>query len=86
MKRDSVRPSPPARLLLAGLLFALLAILVAPQGTQAQGAKFDEFTVTSPKAGEMAPDFTLMTVDNQPFNLMEAAAEKPLIIEFGSFT
>jgi hypothetical protein len=27
-----------------------------------------------------------MTVDNQPFNLMEAAAEKPLVIEFGSFT
>jgi len=34
----------------------------------------------------MAPDFTLMTLENKPFNLMEATLEKPLVIEFGSFT
>ena len=53
---------------------------------QAQSARFDQFAETSPKAGEMAPDLTLMTLDNEPFNLMEAVAEKPLVIEFGSFT
>jgi peroxiredoxin len=47
---------------------------------------FDNFTRTSPKAGEMAPDFTLLTLDNEPFHLMEAAADKPVVIEFGSFT
>jgi hypothetical protein len=86
MTRDPTRFSPAVRLLFTGLLLTFFAVLVAPQPAQAQGSKFDEFTATSPKAGEMAPDFTLMTVDNQPFNLMEAAAEKPLIIEFGSFT
>ena len=65
---------------------ALLIFALAPTTIQAQSARFDEFAGTSPKAGEMAPDFTLMTLDNQPFNLMEAAAEKPLVIEFGSFT
>jgi hypothetical protein len=53
---------------------------------RAQSARFDQFAETSPKAGEMAPDFDLLTLDNDPFNLMEAAAEKPLVIEFGSFT
>ena len=60
--------------------------LLLPATVQAQSARFDEFADTSPKAGEMAPDFTLLTVENEPFNLMEAAAEKPLVIEFGSFT
>ena len=71
-----------------GLLLGLCTLLLAmaPTTAQAQSARFDQFAETSPKAGEMAPDFTLMTVDNEPFNLMEAVAEKPLVIEFGSFT
>ena len=64
----------------------LLLPALAPPMVQAQSARFDQFAETSPKAGEMAPDFTLMTLDNEPFNLMEAVAEKPLVIEFGSFT
>ena len=71
---------------LAGLLLALMAVIVLPHTAQAQSSRFDQFAETSPKAGEVAPDFTLMTVDNQPFNLKEAAAERPLVIEFGSFT
>jgi peroxiredoxin len=47
---------------------------------------FDNFTKASPKAGETAPDFTLLTLDNEPFHLMEAAAEMPVVVEFGSFT
>lgn len=74
--------------LASGLLLGLCLLLLAlpPQTAQAQSARFDEFAETSPKAGEMAPDFTLMTLDNEPFNLMEAAGEMPLVIEFGSFT
>jgi hypothetical protein len=64
----------------------LLSVAILPMSVTAQSAAFDNFTVTSPKAGEMAPDFTLTTLDNQPFNLMEAAAENPLVLEFGSFT
>ena len=67
-----------------GLFLLLLAL--APTTAQAQSSRFDQFAETSPKAGEMAPDFTLMTLDNEPFNLMEATLEKPLVIEFGSFT
>ena len=70
--------------LLLGLSFLLLAL--TPTTAQAQSARFDQFADTSPKAGEMAPDFTLMTLDNEPFNLMEAVGEMPLVIEFGSFT
>ena len=72
-----------SRGVLTGLL---LVVAVLPKSATAQSAAFDNFTVTSPKAGELAPDFTLTTLDNQPFTLMEAVAEKPLVIEFGSFT
>ena len=65
---------------------ALVIFALAPRTAQAQSARFDEFAEASPKGGELAPEFTLMTLDNQPFNLMEAVAEKALVIEFGSFT
>ena len=71
---------------LMGAVLGLLT-LALPQGPlPAQSAVFDEFTVTPPVAGEMAPDFTLRTVDNEEFNLMEVAAEMPVVVEFGSFT
>lgn len=71
-----------------GFSLALSALLVtlAPSPAQAQSARFDEFAVTSPKAGEVAPDFSLMTMDNESFNLLEVAADKPVVMEFGSFT
>ena len=37
-------------------------------------------------AGEGAPDFTLLTVDGEEFTLSEAYANRPVVIEFGSFT
>ncbi len=81
--------SPCMSLRRAGPL-AVLAIpvllLAAPRSARAQSAMFDNFTSTSPRAGEMAPDFTLLTLDNEPFHLLEALAEKPVVIEFGSFT
>lgn len=71
--------------LMAGPLL-LSALLACPDSSKAQSARFDQFAETSPKAGETAPDFTLLTLDNESFNLTEAAAEKPVVIEFGSFT
>ena len=70
--------------LLLGLCLLLLAL--APNTAQAQSARFDQFAETSPKAGEMAPDFDLLTLENEAFNLMAMAAETPVVIEFGSFT
>jgi hypothetical protein len=72
----------------AGLMvgLGLLTLAFSFRPLQAQSAKFDEFTVTPPVAGEMAPDFTLLTLKNEEFNLMEVAAEMPVVMEFGSFT
>ena len=69
-----------------GMTLCLLTFIASPDPAQGQSARFDEFAQTSPKAGEMAPDFSLLTVDNEPFNLLEAAADMPVVIEFGSFT
>ena len=71
-----------------GISLALSAFLITalPAPARAQSARFDEFAVTSPKAGEVAPDFSLLTIDNETFNLLEVAADKPVVIEFGSFT
>jgi hypothetical protein len=68
------------------LAFSLLILALSPGSAKAQSAIFEEFAVTAPVAGDMAPDFTLRTVDNEEFNLMEAAAEMPVVMEFGSFT
>jgi hypothetical protein len=70
----------------AGSLLLLLggSAFLAP--AHAQSARFDEFAEASPKAGEMAPDFTLLTLDNESFNLMSVAADMPVVVEFGSFT
>jgi hypothetical protein len=65
------------------LLLGATAFLAPAQG---QSARFDEFAETSPMAGEMAPDFTLLTLENESFNLMSVAADMPVVIEFGSFT
>lgn len=73
------------RVIRLGLLFLLLTGLAATTA-EAQSARFDQFAETSPKAGEMAPSFSLLTVDNETFDLRTAVADKPLVIEFGSFT
>jgi peroxiredoxin len=36
--------------------------------------------------GEIAPDFTLETLDGEEFTLSEAYANRPVVIEFGSYT
>ena len=61
-------------------------LLAVPPAVHAQSARFDQFTETTPKAGEMAPEFSLMTLEGQPFDLMEAATERSVVLEFGSFT
>ncbi len=65
---------------------ALLTILLIPADSLAQSNRFDEFLVTQPLVGEVAPDFTLLTVDGEEFTLSEAYANRPVVIEFGSYT
>ena len=84
-RRTMIRLSPGPGLFV-GMAFLVLLLISSPGPVQGQSARFDEFAETSPKAGEMAPDFTLLTLDNEPFNLMEVAADGPVVIEFGSFT
>jgi hypothetical protein len=64
----------------------LLTILLVPADALAQNSRFDEFLVTQPLVGEVAPDFTLLTVDGEEFRLSEAYANRPVVIEFGSYT
>jgi peroxiredoxin len=47
---------------------------------------FHDFAKTKPLAGEMAPAFTLETLDGREFTLSEAYAIRPVVVEFGSFT
>jgi hypothetical protein len=73
---------------------ALILIISLPVITQAQEQSrarsgrgmFAEFPDREPKAGEMAPDFTLKTLDDETFTLSEAYEQGPVVIEFGSFT
>jgi cytochrome oxidase Cu insertion factor (SCO1/SenC/PrrC family) len=61
-------------------------LLTIPMVVKAQSARFDNFPDAKPTAGEVAPDFTLMTLEGETFNLHEVALDKPIVLEFGSFT
>ena len=61
-------------------------LLTIPQVVRAQSARFDNFPNAKPTAGEVAPDFTLLTLEGESFNLHAVAADKPIVLEFGSFT
>ena len=61
-------------------------MFLLPLTMSAQSAKFREFPNAQPKAGEMAPDFTLKTLDGEEFQLSEEVAKQPVVIEFGSYT
>lgn len=76
----------PRRVGLVAVLTIPVLLPAAPAPASAQSAMFDNFARTSPKVGEMALDFTLLTLDNEPFHLLEGVAEKPVVLEFGSFT
>jgi cytochrome oxidase Cu insertion factor (SCO1/SenC/PrrC family) len=82
-RRCAVRLHDPLR---AAPAIALLALLFAMPSLHAQSARFEQFTETKPVAGEVAPDFTLQTVDGEVFTLSEVYAEGPVVIEFGSYT
>ena len=78
-----MRLNDPVRL---APVVASLAFLLAAPALFAQSARFEQFTETTPLAGEVAPDFTLTTLDGETFTLSEAYAERPVVIEFGSYT
>jgi cytochrome oxidase Cu insertion factor (SCO1/SenC/PrrC family) len=82
-RRCAVKLHDPIRV---APLVALLAFLLAPPALYPQSARFEQFTETKPLAGEIAPDFTLETVDGEQFTLSEVYAERPVVIEFGSYT
>ena len=63
-----------------------LALFASPSNLPSQSSKFDEFTVTDPLVGDVAPDFTLQTLDGETFTLSEAYTSQPVVIEFGSYT
>ena len=73
---------------------ALILIISLPVISRAQEQRrpqsgsgiFADFPEREPKVGEMAPDFTLKTLDNETFTLSEAYEQGPVVIEFGSFT
>ncbi len=67
-------------------VFVLVGITAVPTVSQAQSARFTNFPTTEPKPGDMAPDFTLKTLDGETFTLSEAYADQPVVIEFGSYT
>ena len=72
-----------------GMLPALalgLALATVPREAEAQSARFDSFPNAKPTAGEVAPDFTLTTLEGETFSLHQMAADKPIVLEFGSFT
>ncbi len=64
----------------------ILALFACPSAVLSQSSRFDEFTVTDPLVGDVAPDFTLETLDGETFTLSEAYANRPVVIEFGSYT
>jgi hypothetical protein len=76
--RNNIRGTLPA--------VVVAALLIAPSGAPAQNSRFEEFTFTPPLVGEVAPDFTLLTVDGESFTLSEAYSVRPVVIEFGSYT
>ena len=77
MTRDYIRLVPAV---------VTLALFAGPSALLSQSSKFDEFTVTDPLVGDVAPDFTLQTLDGETFTLSEAYAAQPVVIEFGSYT
>lgn len=67
-------------------LAILLGSLSGPSPALSQSKKFVEFTITKPLMGDVAPDFTLPTVGGGEFTLSRAYADRPVVIEFGSYT
>lgn len=75
-------------------LFVILALVLLPQIGSAQQqrvsermrAMWPEFANWAPVVGETAIDFTLETLEGETFTLSEQYRDKPVVIEFGSFT
>ncbi len=75
-------------------LFTILALVLLPQIGSAQQrdmsermrAMWPEFAGWPPQVGETAIDFTLETLEGETFTLSKYYGDKPVVIEFGSFT
>ncbi len=70
-----------------GLLPLLLSIgITIPVQAQMRLPRLERFWQNAPEEGTVAPDFTLKTLEGTTFTLSEAYAERPVVLEFGSFT
>ncbi len=70
---------------LIGAGFFLL-VSTLPAFAQMRLPRLERFWENAPEEGAIAPDFTLQTLEGDTFTLSEAWAEKPVVLEFGSFT
>ena len=55
-------------------------------GGGGKSARFQNFPSTKPAPGDPAPSFKLKTLDGKPVSLASITSERPVVIEFGSFT
>jgi hypothetical protein len=77
-----MRPTPQIRgMLLRVFLGALLVLPAVPVRAQTPGA-----IVPRPAVADAAPDFELDTADGVPFRLFEAAAGRPVVLQFAAPT
>jgi len=51
-----------------------------------RGGHFQNFTSNKPVPGDPAPAFKLKTLDGEPVSIATLTSERPVVIEFGSFT
>ncbi|MBI2190833.1 MAG: hypothetical protein HYU36_02465 [Planctomycetes bacterium] len=51
-----------------------------------RSARFRQFPTSRPAPGDPAPDFTLKTLDGPTLSLSQLVAERPVVLEFGSYT
>jgi len=71
-------------LIKALLAVALTLLFAAPCPTGAQAARLE--AGPWPAVQDAAPDFTLDTVEGLPFTLLEAAAGRPIVLQFAGCT
>jgi hypothetical protein len=62
-------------------LTALILLIAGPARAQTPGA-----IIPRPAVSDVAPDFELDTADGVPFRLFEAAAGRPVVLQFAAPT
>ncbi len=66
-------------------LVLLIACVALDPGTAAGQSRLD-FLSARPAVGELAPSFSLWTLDGTVFRLRHEYRQRPVVIMFGSYT